>query len=61
MGDTDSEVTSLLSISTQEVPNHRSFVVLFKYFGGGEVDFVQHLPSTPEKLTVEGEASSLPL
>lgn len=54
MGDTDSEVTSLLSISTQEVPNHRSFVVLFKYFGGGEVDFVQHLP---EKQMVEGEAS----
>ena len=43
------------AISTQEVPSHRSFVVLFKYFGGGEVDFVQHLPSTPEKLAAEGQ------
>ena len=51
------QIQKLLSFSTQEVPNHRSFVVLFKYFGGGEVDFVQHLPSTPEKQMVEGEAS----
>ena len=26
---------------TQGVPNHKSYVVLFKYYGGGEVDYFE--------------------
>ena len=33
-------VTYNLSLS-QGVPNHKSYVVLFKYYGGGEVDYFE--------------------
>ena len=40
-----------LHIHSQDVPNHQSFTVLFKYFGGGEVEF------TPLTGTSEGEGN----
>ena len=32
---------SMVAIGSQGVPNHKSYVVLFKYYGGGEVDYFE--------------------
>lgn len=48
-------LTSSTHTWSQDVPNHKSLVVLFKYFGGGEVEHVSHPTSTPEKQALEGE------
>ena len=34
-------VDGAFSLCSQGVPDHKSYVVLFKYYGGGEVDYFE--------------------
>jgi len=41
-------MTEACVLCVQNVPVHHSFTVLFKYFGGGEVEFKSHIGAPKE-------------